>query len=495
MEHLPEALYGAADVRAADRRAVERHGLGDGILMERAGAAAFALLRERFPRARRIGVVCGPGNNGGDGYVVARLAQAAGMDVEVLSPASPDKLNGDARSAYEHWHAAHGLAAHNDFSRLADCDVIVDALLGTGLERPLEGVWQDAVTAINAARRPVLALDLPSGLHADSGRVLGSAVRAQLTLSFIGLKAGLFTGAGREYSGTILFDDLAVSAGVFDGMQPLARRITRKNLRGLIKPRARHAHKGEAGRVLIVGGQPGMPGAPRLAGEAAYRAGAGLVKVATHTAHAAAISAACPELIAHGVSQGLHVGECAHNANAIAVGPGLGLDTWGRELALATFELDVPRVVDADGLRHLAAQPRKSANWVLTPHPGEAAALLDIACEDVQHDRVRVARAIAKRYGGVCVLKGSGTIVTDGSDAPVWLCDRGGPALATAGTGDVLTGILAALLAQGLTPLDAARLGVWLHASAGDCVAAQGERGMLASDLLLPLRNLVNELV
>ena len=494
MEHLPEALYRAADTREADRRAVERHGLGDGVLMERAGAAAFALLRERFPRARRIGVVCGPGNNGGDGYVVARLAQAAGLDVEILSPISPDKLTGDARGAYERWHGAKGLAAHSDFSRLVDREVIVDALFGTGLERPLEGAWHAAVEAINAARRPVLALDLPSGLHADSGRVLGAVVRAAITMSFIGLKAGLFTGTGREHSGSIFFDDLAVPASVFDGLPPYARRITARNLRGLLRPRARHAHKGDAGRVLVVGGQPGMPGAVRLAGEAAYRAGAGLVKLATHTAHTATVSAACPELIAYGVAQGLQIGECARSANAIAVGPGLGLDAWGRELALAAFDLECPQVVDADGLRHLAAQLRTSATWVLTPHPGEAAALLDITCDDVQHDRIRVARAIAKRYGGVCVLKGSGTIVTDGSDMPVWLCDRGGPGLATAGTGDVLTGIIAALLAQGVAPIEAARLGVWVHASAGDRVSANGERGLLASDLLLPVRNLVNEL-
>jgi hydroxyethylthiazole kinase-like uncharacterized protein yjeF len=494
MDHLPEALYRAADTREADRRAIEQYGLDDGVLMERAGAASYALLRERFPRARRIAVLCGPGNNGGDGYVVARLARDAGLSVEVLAPNNPDKLSGDARQAWERWHVAAGMTTHNDFSRLSGCDVIVDALFGTGLERPLDAVWKAAVEAINASGLPVLALDIPSGLHADTGRVLGVAVRADVTLSFIGLKVGLFTGQGREHSGTILFDDLGVSSAVFEGRSPSARRLTAHNLKGLLKPRLHHAHKGDAGRVLIIGGQPGMPGATRLAGEAAYRAGAGLVTIATHPMHAAQISAARPELIVCGMNNENELTTLLDRASVVALGPGLGSGDWGRMLWSAACDTPKPLVVDADGLRLLAAQPHTRADWILTPHPGEAAALLDVTAEDVQSDRVRVARAIATLYGGVCVLKGSGTVIADATNPTVWLCDRGTPALAAAGTGDVLTGAIVALLAQGLGSMDAARMGVWAHAVAGERMAEYGERGVMAGDLMSPLRGCINEL-
>jgi len=495
MDSLPEALYSAADLHEADRRAALQPGLRDGVLMDRAGSAAYRLLRERFPRARRIAVVCGPGNNGGDGYVVARLAREAGLTVEVLVPANPDRLSGDARQAFERWHATDGLATHSDFSRLTACDVIVDALFGIGLERPLDEKWKLAVDAMNASRMPVMALDMPSGLHADTGRVLGVSVRANVTISFIGLKPGLFTGCGREYSGVIHFDDLGVPAEVLRGLQPVAHRITESSLRGLLTPRSQHAHKGDAGRVLVIGGQPGMPGAVRLAGEAAYRAGAGLVRLATHPDHAAMIGATRPELIAQGVANGLSLSGQAGGASAVAVGPGIGLDAWGRELTLAAFELEAPLVVDADALRHLATHPRQHDNWVLTPHPGEAAALLDVTVEDVQFDRLRIAKAISKRFGGVCVLKGSGTIIADAGSSAVWLCDRGGPGLATAGTGDVLTGVIVSLLAQGLSPVDAARLGVWAHAVSGDLVSQAGERGVVASDLLDPIRHAINSVV
>ncbi|HWR87825.1 MAG TPA: NAD(P)H-hydrate dehydratase, partial [Acidiferrobacterales bacterium] len=378
---------------------------------------------------------------------------------------------------------------------LQACDVIVDALFGTGLELQLEGEWRAAVEAMNASNRPIFAIDIPSGLHADSGRVLGAAVRAALTLSFIGLKAGLFTGQGREHSGLILFDDLGVPDSVFTGVTPQARRITQRNLHGLLVPRVRHAHKGDAGRVLVVGGQSGMPGAVRLAGEAAYRTGAGLVVLATHPAHAASIGAARPELIAYGVNDTPAIQPLLPGAHALAIGPGLGQGEWGRAFWQAVLAVEKPLVVDADALNLLAAQPATRTDWVLTPHPGEAARLLGLSVADIQADRFAAARAIAQRYGGVCVLKGSGTLIAEHGESSMWLCDRGNPGLATGGSGDVLSGVIVALLAQGLAPIEAARLGVWIHASAGDRVVAGGERGMMASDLLVPLREVINSLV
>jgi hydroxyethylthiazole kinase-like uncharacterized protein yjeF len=474
-------------------------------------------------------VVCGPGNNGGDGYVLARLAMQAGLTVVLLSPADTAGLKGDAgqepkcreaqgsaraaaAAARDSWHKAGGTVQPFAVASLQGCDVIVDALFGTGLERPLESEWRSAIEAMNASGRPIFAIDIPSGLHTDTGRVLGAAARAVLTLSFIGLKAGLFTGQGREHSGLILFDDLGVPDAVFTSVTPLARRITERNLHGLLMPRARHAHKGDAGRVLVVGGQPGMPGAVRLAGEAAYRAGAGLVVLATHPVHAALIGAARPELIAYGVNDVQAIQPLLAGAHALAVGPGLGQGEWGRGLWQAVLAANKPLVVDADALNLLAAQPTTRADWVLTPHPGEAARLLGVSVAEIQADRFAAARAIAQRYGGVCVLKGNGTLVATAMDggsagnagavfppasgAPsMWLCDRGNPGLATGGSGDVLTGVIVALLAQGLAPIEAARLGVWAQASAGDRVAASGERGILASDLLAPLRDVINSIV
>jgi NAD(P)H-hydrate epimerase len=494
MDHLPEALYRAADTRAADQRAASEYGLAGGVLMERAGSAAFTLLRERFPRARRIAVVCGPGNNGGDGYVVARLARETGLATVLLSLAGSSELKGAAAAAHAAWLKTGGRVLAFGAEPLQECDVIVDALFGTGLERPLEGEWRAAIEAMNASGRPIFAIDIPSGLHADTGRVLGTAARAALTMSFIGLKAGLFTGQGREHSGLILFDDLGVPDAVFAGVTPQARRITQRNLHGLLAPRARHAHKGDAGRVLVVGGQPGMPGAVRLAGEAAYRAGAGLVTLATHPEHAASIGAVRPELIAYGVQNAQSIQPLFSGAHALAVGPGLGQGEWGRALWQAVLAADKPLVVDADALNLLATQPSSRPDWVLTPHPGEAARLLDVSVAEVQADRFAAVRAIAQRYGGMCVLKGNGTLISH-SEPSMWLCDRGNPGLATGGSGDVLTGVIVALLAQGLAPIDAARLGVWVQASAGDRVAASGERGIMASDLLSPVRDVINEII
>ena len=494
MDVLPETLYRAADLRTAERRAVQQLGLAEGALMERAGRAAFALLRDHFPRTRRLVVVCGPGNNGGDGFVLAQLAKQAGLEVIALSPAQARNRKGEAAAAYDAWSKAGGTTLPFAADHLANGDVIVDALFGIGLERPLEGVWRSAVETINASGRPVFSLDVPSGLHADTGWVLGAAVRAGATVSFIALKAGMFTGQGREYSGLILFDDLGVPSAMFDNCAPLARRITARNLHGLLARRVRHAHKGDAGHVLVIGGQPGMSGAAQLAGTAAYRAGAGLVILGTHPLHAAAIGAAQPELIAHGVSDASTLKPLLAQASVLALGPGLGQGEWARALWQAVLAASLPCVVDADALNLLATQPMARADWVLTPHPGEAARLLGMSVAEIQADRFAAARAIAQRYGGVCVLKGSGTIICTQDEPAFWLCDRGNPGLGTGGSGDVLTGVIAALIAQGLKLVDATRLGVWAHALAADHAAVAGEGGLMAGDLLAPLRRIINNL-
>jgi NAD(P)H-hydrate epimerase len=506
---LPETLYTAAQVRELDRLAIEERKIPGAKLMQRAGAAAFDLLRVRWPRARRVAIVCGPGNNGGDGYMMARLVREAGLSVDVLSLGAAEKMQGDAAVARKQCKSA-GVAVKNfQADQLAGHDVIVDALLGTGLEREVDGEWRAAVEAVNASRLPVLAVDIPSGLHADTGRVMGAAVHASATMTFIGLKAGLFTGAGREHAGEIFFNDLNVPPDIYTRVPAMAQRLTETSLHGLMSGRRRDMHKGDAGHVLVIGGARGMPGAACLAGEAAYRAGAGLVMLATHPEHAAHISAARPELIVHAVATPQELRPLLARADVIAVGPGLGQGEWGDALFGAALDTKLPMVVDADALNTLATDPLMHADWILTPHPGEAARMLGMSTEDIQADRFTAAREIVASFGGVCVLKGAGTLVasfkmerraseasrTTLADGVVSVCDRGNPGMASGGMGDVLTGVIAGLRAQGLISPVAARLGVWLHAAAGDDVAASGEIGMLASDLFPHIRSRLNRLV
>ncbi len=482
-------MYLASQVRELDRITIEEHGVDGYELMQRAGAAAFGFLRRRWPRARRISVVCGSGNNGGDGYVLARFARTAGMTVELVELDGPKTPTAEhARRNYvDDGGTPSGFEPASGFTG----DVVVDGLLGTGLERDVTGRYATAIDLINGSDRPVLALDIPSGLHADSGRVMGTAVRAHATVTFIGVKVGLLTGHGRRFAGEIGFHDLAVPADIYAAVPPVARRIDPTLDPAIRLPRrSRDAHKGNAGTVLVVGSDLGMTGAARMCAQAAYRGGAGLVRVATRREHAAALAAACPEIMVYGVGGPADLAPLAAAADVVAIGPGLGRGEWGRGLLAAVLEQPLPLVVDADALNLLAGEPLRRNNWILTPHPGEAARLLGTTAAAVQADRIGAVRRLVDAYGGCAVLKGSGTLVA--ADA-LWLCDRGNPGMASGGMGDVLTGVIAALIAQGAEPAAAARYGVWLHASAADRDAAQrGEIGLMATDLLQWLRGLIN---
>lgn len=491
MQALPHTLYRAQDTQALDRIAIGQFGIPGIVLMERAGAAAFDLLRKRWPRARQVAVLCGGGNNGGDGFVLARLAHSRGLAVHVYLTADPQRLRAEALEA---WRAMlhEGVAAEQALpASLAACDVIVDALLGTGLRDEVRDPYRHAIGLINAAQRPVLALDIPSGLSADTGAVLGAAVRAEATLTFIGLKQGLLTGAGPSHCGELHFDALQVPAGVYEQVPPAARRIDHSSLAFLLPPRPRSAHKGEHGHVLVIGGDHGMGGAARLAGEAALRAGAGLVSVATRAAHAPLLSSQRPELMCHGVETAEDLEPLLRRATVIAIGPGLGRGAWGQIMFRRALALKTPLVLDADALNLLADQPLRRERWILTPHPGEAARLLDCEGHDIQQDRFAAAQGLQERYGGVIVLKGAGTLVC-APGADIGVCSEGNPGMGSGGMGDVLTGVIAALAAQGLPLADAARLGVCLHAAAADRAARDGERGMIAGDLMPHLRHLAN---
>lgn len=486
---LPYALYRAEQVRALDRCAIERHGIPAAELMRRAGTAAFALLGERWPHARRIAVLAGSGNNGGDGYVVGAAALAAGCDVRLLQLGDHAQLS-DASAAAAADFSARGGVPEPYRSLPVDVDVIVDGLLGTGLAREVAGRYAEAIDAVTAARAPVLALDIPSGLDADTGAILGTAVRADATISFIGLKRGLFTARGPACCGAIRFDGLGVPPAIYATEVLSARRIDWQKERELIPRRPRDAHKGTAGHVLVVGGAPGTTGAVRLAGEAALRTGAGLVSIATHPAHAGLLNLTRPELMVQAVSDPDDLANAAARADVVAVGPGLGQDDWGRGLFDAALGLGRPLVVDADGLNLLARQPVRRDDWVLTPHPGEAARLLGCAVRDVEQDRFAAVEALQRRFGGVVVLKGAGTLIAGPGQRPVAVCSDGNPAMASGGMGDALTGIIAALAGQGLGLEQAASAGVCAHAAAADLAAAGADRGLLAGDVIAALPRL-----
>lgn len=492
MSSLPVDLYRADQVRALDRGIIEQAAITGFQLMERAAASAWQELVAAWPEARRITVLCGGGNNASDGFLLAGLAHDSGRKVRLITLTDPGNLAGDANRAARLTQGRIPAEPFLGSDQLTDADVLVDAMLGTGLDRALEGSYLQVVKAINASGRPVLAIDIPTGLHADSGRVMGDAVQASLTVTFIGLKQGMFTGCAADYCGRIAFANLDAPEEIYSAIPPAARRIDYASQASLLSPRRRTAHKSSYGHVLVVGGDYGYSGAVGMAATAAARCGAGLTSVATRSGQANAIPLAVPELMVRGIEQATDLDPMLGRASVVVAGPGLGQDDWGQRLFAKILDSALPLVLDADALNLLAREPARSDRWILTPHPGEAGRLLGIDTSAVQTDRFRAVELLHARYGGVIVLKGSGTIIYGGTGMPM-VCTDGNPGMASGGMGDVLSGVIAGLLAQGISHLQAAALGVAIHAAAGDRAAGQdGERGMLATDLLPWIRRLVN---
>ncbi len=512
MVRLPTELYSAEQVKQLDSAAIKDLSLSGMELMRRAGRAAFFRLKEYWPEAKRITVLAGPGNNGGDGFILAAMAARQGLSVQVVQVGDEERAGEEAARARKHALEAgvelryFGAALpvpkgslgtkveRQAFKKeeMAAADVLVDALLGTGLRGEVRPEHAAAIRVINEAPQPVLALDIPSGLCADTGHILGEAVRAGCTVSFIALKKGLLTGAGPDCTGELHLAGLDVPQQVFSSFKPAAWRLDWQQLAVLLPPRQRGAHKGDFGHLLVLGGDAGMPGAALLAARAALRTGAGLVSVATRREHAAALAGACPEAMVSGADSGQDTESLLERATAVVIGPGLGRGAWGEQLLQRALKAGRPLVLDADALNLMAAKgitPPKP--FIITPHPGEAARLLGWETSRVQADRFAAVQALREKLGGgTVILKGAGTLVCDNRDISV--CPYGNPGMATGGMGDTLSGILGALLAQGLGPGAAARLGACIHSRAADLAAALGERGLMASDLLPHLRRLVN---
>ncbi len=482
------ALYTTAQVRAMDRHAIDVLGVPGFVLMQRAAQAALGELLARWPQARSLLLLCGPGNNGGDAFLLG--AQALQQGLEVRAVALSDASAGDAGRARQAFVDAGGeVVPAAGLTSLPHADVLLDGLFGTGLNRAPGGDAAALIDRAHAGGCPILALDVPSGLNADTGEARVPSVRAAATVTFVAHKRGLFTADAADHCGTIRLARLDLPAP--PGKQAVPDAVLLGA--GGLPPRPRNSHKGANGHVLALGGDLGMGGAIRLCAEAALRGGAGLVSVATRQAHVGALHAARPELMAHAVEDHADLEPLLHRAGVLALGPGLGQGEWGRAIWKAARASALPQVIDADALNLLSADPQPlGADCVITPHPGEAARLLDSSIAAVQADRFAAVRALAARYEAVAVLKGSGSLVAS-PDGLVAVCPWGNPGMAGGGMGDVLTGVIAALRAQGLPAWEAACLGTGLHARAGDrAAAAGGERGLLASDLFHPLRELLN---
>lgn len=487
-------FYSAQQSQAIDAFAIHQQGIPGLLLMKRAGLFSYEILLNHYPKTKHLLILCGTGNNGGDGFVVAQLALLAGLRTTVVLHGHSDQLTGDALLAYQEFTQLGGdvtlfEAGLPVLESLSQYDVIIDALFGTGMDkdRPITGALAEWVSTINQQATPVIALDIPSGLDANTGQIHGCAIQAERTCTFITQKPGLYQLHGQDTAGKIHHSRLFLNDDTLHSQPPIAHHHTLKHWLSHLPKRNAVSHKGSTGQVLLIGGDQYMMGAVQMAGLACLKVGAGLVKVITHPEHGIALTQALPELMCYSDTEFK-----AHSASAkvIAMGPGLGLREWGEALFHQTLQLPQTKVLDADALTLLAQAPLHQTNWILTPHPGEAARLLNSTTEAVQNDRFSAIKAIQKRYGGVVVLKGNASLIFDGEHLEI--CLAGNPGMATGGMGDVLTGTISGLIAQGMPLFEAACLGVSLHAHAGDIIAQQkGQHGLLPTELASTLSQLL----
>lgn len=495
MNKAATQVYGAAASRTIDAHAIAQLGVPGYELMRRAADAAFACLLQSFAGAGAITVCCGKGNNAGDAYLVALAAHRYGMRTQVLAAVNPAELAGDARQAHAD-AVAGGVQVTTTDAAIAG-EVIVDGLLGTGLNGAPREPFAGCIAKINAADRKVLAIDIPSGVSADSGAVYEHAVRADVTVSFITRKIGLYTGMGVSYAGHRVFDDLGVPDEMYvaEGV-PLLHWD-----RSVLPALDANTYKHKQGHVVIAGGDSSMPGAVAMAAEAALRVGAGMVTAVTRAEHAPALVARTPEVMALAflpqadtADQVPAPADVLRRADLLVLGPGLGRSRWSKALYELAERANKPTVLDADGLYWLAAAGRwQGGPLTITPHIAEAARLLESSAQDVQQDRLHACHALQTRYGCQGVLKGAGSVVFAEDETAI--CAHGNPGMATAGMGDVLSGVLGGLLATRGGTGDASaglQAGVALHSAAADvAVEKTGELSMVATDVTAELPGLL----
>lgn len=512
-------ILNAAQMREADRLTIEDIGIPSLVLMENAGRQVVAAIEAAFAErlSGRVAVLCGRGNNGGDGFVVARTLAQRGVEAAVFVIGSLSDVRGDARINLDILGRL-GLTVVEigdeqqwelHFSEIAQCSLIVDAVFGTGLKSPLGGMMETVAADVNASGIPVVAVDLPSGLSADTAHVIGDCIDASMTVTLAAPKLPLVLPPGEGHAGDIVIADIGIPYEVLDRLEgPHMELLTPEQVRGLVEPRAADAHKGDFGRITVVAGSLGKTGAAHLAALAALRSGAGLVTVATPGSCVPVLAATAPEFMTEPISE--EAGTIAAGAieevlrmrhDVIACGPGLGRTAGAREFVTALLDrASVPLVLDADALTALADDPgrlsgREDRDVIITPHPGEMARLVNSTIEEVQANRLTVATDFATSHHVYVVLKGHRTIIATPTGR-AFINPTGNPGMATAGSGDVLTGMIAAWLGQLLDAEAACRLAVFLHGTAGDLAAAEGgEVAMIASDLLTQLGSALKRLM
>lgn len=488
----------AEEMRALDRITIEEIGLPGAVLMENAGRAVARVVAEVGDGA--IAVVCGAGNNGGDGYVVARCLREQGLSPTVYLAAPRDAIAGDAALHLGVYEQVGGLAVsiadaaalgeHRE--AIAGAEVLVDCVFGTGLGREVEGHYRAVIEAMESCGGTRVAVDIPSGIHADTGAVMGVAVRADHTVTMGFLKLALVTAPGFAHCGQLTVADIGIPCELAQARGVRAAVLEHHDVAAMLPALGPLDHKNMRGHLLVVAGSPGKHGAARMTAWAGLRIGAGLVTVATADSDrlGARDEIMTAELRADAAGA-KRLAELAGGMKAMAIGPGMATGDGGRALVLAALEhAEAPLVLDADALNHLGGELERVAAArppvVLTPHPGEAARLLGTSAADIEADRMSAVRRLAEQSAAVVVLKGARTLVCDGAtgDGFVTINPTGGPALATAGSGDVLTGMIAGLLAQGLAPHAAARAGVYIHGLAGDLAAdGLGPRSVTATEV------------
>jgi hydroxyethylthiazole kinase-like uncharacterized protein yjeF len=500
-------VLNAAQMREADRRTIDDIGIPSLVLMENAGRQTVAAIESIYSdlQDRQVAVLCGRGSNGGDGLVVARTLVQRGVDVSVFLIGRVNEVRGDARINLEILgrlgltvvEVADSQAWELHFSEVSDCTLIVDAIFGTGLNAPISGFIESVVADVNASGIPVVAIDLPSGLSADSVEPIGPSIEAGLTVTLAAPKLPLVLPPAETRAGDIVIADIGIPAQVLDSLDgPILDLMTRASMRELIEPRTPDGHKGDYGRVLVVAGSRGKTGAAHLAAVGALRSGAGLVTIATPSSCQPVLSAMAPEYMTEALPEtdaGLdpqavdHVLEIARDV--IAIGPGLGQAAGTRAFIRALVDrATMPLVIDADGLNAFAGDPdrlagREGRDVIITPHPGEMARLVGMSTDEVQASRLEIARNFAVAHHLFVVLKGHRTLVAT-PDEKIFINPTGNPGMATGGTGDVLTGMIAAWLAQLLDAEAACKLAVYLHGLAGDLAEAdEGEVAMTSGDV------------
>ena len=466
-------LYLSSQVKQIDAKAMQKFELSSYQLMQKAGAALFAFVKKH----KKILVITGAGNNAGDGFIIANLALQNNIKVTVLSLVEIEKLPEDAHLAAQEFLKSGGVISDEIIEQRYDC--IVDAIFGTGLSRNVEGVFAQTIEWINQQATTIISVDIPSGLETDTGQIMNTAVYADITIAVICLKPGYFTNSGKDCVGDLHLETLGMEEDDFEDFPSAIQLLNKSVLKQNLFQHKHNSHKGSFGNVVIAGGHQGMLGAVILAGKSALISGCGLVEVVTNNPQSVLISLHCPELL---TASSVNESRIIYQADVIAAGPGLGIVKSSYEVLQKCLELNKPMVIDADALTLISMHQLKlNKNCVMTPHPKEAARLLNTSVSNIQSDRIKAAQQLSEKFNTVAILKGSGTIVAD-TNGDVFINPYGYSGMASAGMGDVLTGMVASLIAQGFSGINAAITAVVWHAKAAE--TANKGNCLIATDVI-----------